>query len=221
MAELAAENVQTITVTIPRMFPSGNIVATDVSVEDYMRDYAESHHEWVEEVVIKMSPVSSTHDDLTGILRELFRAYFALKPIGRVKAAPFVMRLEKSRREPDLQVILNDNPNELTETYMDGPADICIEVISPSNAATNYGDKFLEYEQAGVREYWIIDPTRAVARFYRLNDKNVYEQVIVADDAYTTPLLPGFTLASSIFWQDELPTLLTIVQMVQDMLKGD
>lgn len=215
--KVAEEQANTTSITIPRHFPTGEIVALNVDAETYMRDYAASFHEWVEGVVIKMSPVSSQHDDLSGYLRELFRAYFALKPIGIVKSAPFVMKLE-SRREPDLQIILSDNQDRLTDTFTNGAADICIEIVSPGSVTTDYGEKLKEYEAGGVREYWIIDPMRESTTFYRLDDKRTYQAVSV-DNAYTTPLLPKFSLHLPTLWQDELPDIITVVQSVQAMLK--
>lgn len=210
-------------VTIPRILPSGEIVAVDMSEDDYMHQYAEQHHEWIEGVVIKMSPVTLKHDGIVGFLRELFRAYFALRPIGQVIGEPFVMRLPgvRSRREPDLQVILNSNPGTLHDTYMDGPADICIEVVSPGSVGIDYGDKFAEYEKGGVGEYWLADPIRQTCRFYRLTDAKLYKDYPPdADGYYTTPRLPRFRLHVPTLWQDPLPDIFQVVQPVQDMLQG-
>jgi Uma2 family endonuclease len=195
----------------------------DISEEDYMRDYAESFHEWIEGVVIKMSPVSGKHDDITAYLRLVLDAYFALKPIGKVRSAPFVMRLKKpkSRREPDLQVILQDNPGKLEATYMDGAADICIEVVSPGTESADYGDKFKEYEKGGVREYWIIDPIREECRFHRLSDAKLYKQIIPDNDYYATPLLPQFKFHIPTLWDDELPDVVQIVLVTKSMLDGE
>lgn len=208
------------TVRLPQTMPSGEIVMIDISAEDYMRDYAETFHEWVDGVVIKMAPVSLRHNNIAGYLRELFRTYFAIKPIGTVIDAPFVMRLDKvnSRREPDLQVILNTNTGTLTDTYMDGAADICIEVVSPSNSSTDYGDKLAEYEAGGVQEYWLIDPRRQEAIFYRLTDNQTYKSVQPVDGNYSTPLLPKSYLTVSTLWQDELPNLLDVVAQVKAMV---
>src|SRR5215211_7812228 len=88
------------------------IVATDVSYEDYLDYYAENFHEW-DNGVVKMSPVQKRHAQLSNYILQLLLAYFELKPIGEVINAPFVMRLaaQKYSPEPDLQVILNSNPN--------------------------------------------------------------------------------------------------------------
>lgn len=196
----------------------GEVIATNISEEDYMRDYAHDYCEWVKGDVIKMPPILLRHNHLTDYLRELLKTYFAIKSIGKVISAPFVMRTEVSRREPDLQVILNDNLGTLTDTYMDGAADICIEVVSPSNAATDYGDKFTEYEAGGVKEYWIIDSMREECRFHRLNEDKLYKQILPVDNVYTTPLLPQFKLHVPTLWQDELPNIFSVAEMVKAML---
>lgn len=198
------------------------IVATGVSEDEYMEKYAADFCEWVDGVVIKMSPVTSDHDDLTTYLRGLLNAYFALRPIGFTKGAPFVMRAVegKSRREPDIQVILNENRLKFTETAMLGPADICIEVASTGTRATDEVTKFNEYEQGGVKEYWTFDRHRREARFYRLNEDGVY--LAYREDEggnYATPLLPGFKLHVPTLWQSTLPNIVETVTLVQEMLK--
>ncbi len=200
----------------------GEIVATNVSLEDYMETYAGQHCEWIEGVVIKM-PGSLKHNDLIFFLRQLLAAYFDLRPLGRVISQPFVMILPafpKRRREPDLMVVLKTNPRELKDTYLDGAADICIEVVSEESIERDHGDKFREYEIGGVPEYWIIDPLHDEARFYRLNDQARYERQ--SEDAggnYRTPALPGLALHVPTLWQDELPGPAATIQLVATLLE--
>ena len=205
------------------VYRHGEIVAVNVSEDEYMERYAGDFCEWVGGVVIKMSPVTGKHDELTGYLRELFRAYFALKPIGIVRSAPFVMRIKEpeSQREPDLQIILKDNPGTLKATYMEGAADICIEVISIGTEASDYGDKFKEYEEGGVGEYWIIDPIRQECHFHRLNEKNLYKsQTVDENEVYTTPKLTLFKLHVPTLWQDELPNFYQVAEAVKAMMEN-
>ena len=60
---------------------------------------------------------------LTRFISHLVSAYFALRPIGVLLHRPFVMRTEiaPSGREPDLQIILNDNLGQLTQTAHERP----------------------------------------------------------------------------------------------------
>jgi Uma2 family endonuclease len=193
-----------------------------VSAEEYMARYAHDFYEWVKGELIKMSPVTDVHDLLSGYLYKLLDAYLSMRPIGHIRRAPFVMQVDitSSRREPDIQVILNLNPGQLTRTAMIGPADICIEVVSLESGDSDYGKKFLEFEKAGVQEYWIIDPLRKAARLNRLTPDGIY--VDIAPDGngyYHTPLLPGLKVHVPTLWQDKLPNILQIVAAVQEMLK--
>jgi Uma2 family endonuclease len=202
---------------------SGEIIATDVSLEDYLEHYAADFCEWVEGNVITMSPVYEDHDALSRYLARLLEAFFELNPIGTIRQAPFVMRLAEypnRRREPDIQVILNTNPGALTPTYMDGAADICIEIVSPESVERDHGDKFAEYEKGGVPEYWIIDSIHRDSRFYCLNEEGVYiRQAEDADGNYRTPNLPGLLLHVPTLWHDNLPGPGAVVEAVKAMLK--
>ena len=131
------------------------------------------------------------------------------KPIGVLLGMPFVMRTDvaPSGRLPNLQLILETKPGDLTETVMIGPADLCVEVVSPESMTRDYREKLVEYEEAGVRECWLIDPFRTQAQFHRLND----------DGAYTTPLLPGLELTVPVLWKTPLLDFFAIARAVEAM----
>lgn len=198
---------------------TGKIVATNVSWEEYMERYAAHFCEWIGGTVISMSPIHAQHDKLSRYLATLFDTYFELRPIGELRQAPFVMRIPDNdlTREPDLQIILENNPHNLTDTYMSGPADICVEIVSPESIQRDHGAKFEEYEKAGVPEYWILDPIHRETRFYRMNAEGIY-QPIDTDDYYETPRLPGIRIHIPTLWSDPLPKPTQIVQAVQAML---
>lgn len=206
---------------------SGQRIATDTTWDAYMELYAAQFCEWVEGDVYKMSPVSLQHTRLSRYIANLLESYFELKPIGQVVEAPFVMRVPDKNiaREPDIQVILNSNPHELTATAMLGPADICIEIVSTESVQRDHGEKLTDYEQAGVTEYWIIDPLRNECRFYRLgeiNEKTLYvPQSIDEEGSYITPQLPGLRLSIVPLWNEKLPGPIAIVEQVRQMLTKD
>ena len=140
-----------------------------------------------------------------------------------VQGDPFVMRLAsmKTYRQPDLQVILKSNPGQLTETGMIGPADICIEVVSPGSEQTDYGEKFVEYEAGGVPEYWLFDSLREQCFFYRLDDNKRYKLYRPDDEGnYSSPALPGLRVHVPTLWRDQLPTILEVVESVRQMVAG-
>src|SRR5947207_3233299 len=105
--------------------------------------------------------------------------------ICRIRA-PFVMRIESPRRgpEPDLLFVSREREHLLTRTYLDGPADLAIEIISPDSIDRDRRDKFAEYEAAGVREYWLFDPDRETAEFYELDADGRYHLADAEDGIY-------------------------------------
>lgn len=131
-------------------------------------------------------------------------------------APPFQMKLAATGREPDLLFLASEHLDRLKKAHLEGPADLVVEVISPESFSGDRGEKFHEYESAGIPEYWLIDPDHEVAEFYQLDARGRY-QLIPADEhgIYRSRVLPGFWLRVTWLWQEPLPeteeTLLEIV----------
>lgn len=207
-----------------RARPAGNIIAENVSAEEYMDRYAEHFCEWVEGYVIKMSPIHVRHFIVTDYLATSFRIYCRRTKVGVYRVAPFLMKLsEMVKREPDLMIILKENYGKLKPMLVESAADIVIEVLSPGTEVTDRGEKFTEYEKFGVREYWLLDVIREETLFYRLNDQGIFmPQRPDANENYRTPLLPGFVLHIPTLWldEDDMPDTAQILQDVEKMIKG-
>lgn len=214
--------MEKVEITLPARFPAGKIEALNIPQEKYLDYYAEHFYEWVDGVIFRVAVSLLQHHDLKIYLQNILDTYLAIKPIGQTAVQPFVMRLENSFREPDIQVILGDNRQNLTRTEMHGPADICIEIVSPESVRRDYGDKFAEYEAGGVREYWLIDPLRQETRFYRLQATGHYATVQL-DEAgnYQTPLLPDLKFEVNLCWQEQLPDILAVTELVKQMLSAE
>ncbi len=192
-----------------------------VSFDEYMEKYAAHFYEWVDGELIAMSPSSARHVALLHYFVGALSGYITFNPIATIMSAPFAMRVDtvRSGREPDVMVILNDSPSELTETALIGPADVCIEIVSPESVERDHGKKYAEYEKAGVREYWIIDPIHQETRFYRLNDGGRYKlQGTDATGVYQTPLLPRFALPTNVLWQERLPNMFEAADYMRNLL---
>lgn len=75
--------------------------------------------------------------------------------------SPFAVFLNADNEiyvEPDVSVICDKN--KLTDKGCSGAPDWIIEVVSPSSRTMDYYRKLIQYEKAGVREYWIADPDK-------------------------------------------------------------
>ena len=176
-----------------------------MSYEEFL-DWADEDTlaEWVDGEVVMYSPASRQHQTIVGFLMGVLHSFAELRDLGVVLSAPFQMKLEHGR-EPDLLFVARENLGRLRETYLDGPADLVVEVISPDSVARDRGEKFYEYAQGGVPEYWLIDPDVKWAEFYRLGADGRYRTAFAgAEGEYHSHTLPGFWLRVEWLWQEPL-----------------
>ncbi len=171
--------------------------------------------EWVDGEVVLMSPASKRHQDVADFLTVLLRHFVEAHQLGLVLSAPFQMKLaaRPSGREPDVLFVSGDRADRLKEMYLDGPADLVVEVVSAESRARDRVDKFYEYEQGGVREYWLIDPPGKQAEFYLLGDDGSYHAAPVGPDGeFHSVVLNGLRLKVDWLWQEPLPPLLRVLK---------
>jgi len=165
--------------------------------------------EWVDGEVIMLTPASTRHQQVAGFLNHVMQIYVEYGDLGIVISAPFQMKLERGR-EPDLLFVAREHLDRLKENHLDGPADIAVEIVSPESTGRDWREKFYEYERGGVREYWLIDPDRRWAEFYRLGEKGRYEAVLAGSEGvFRSAVLEGFWLRVEWLWQEPLPEVET------------
>lgn len=99
--------------------------------------------------------------------------------------------------------------DRLRPTYLDGPADLVVEITSPESLGRDRGQKFVEYEAAGIPEYWFIDRDRRRAEFYQLGPDGRYEVAFAGETGtYRSPALAGLELPLEWLWSDPLPPVI-------------
>jgi len=77
-----------------------------------------------------------------------------------------------------------------------------VEIVSPESAGRDRGEKFYEYEQAGIPEYWLVDPSREEAEFYQLDAQGHYHLILPdAEGIYRSRVLRDFWLRVTWLWQ--------------------
>lgn len=158
--------------------------------------------EWVDGEVMMYSPASRRHQDVADFLTAILRAFVETCQLGVVLSAPFQMKLARSGREPDLIFVAAEHQDRLQETHLDGPADLVVEILSPESRSRDRGEKFYEYAQAGIPEYWLIDPEGEQAEFYVLGRQGRYRlEWAGTEGIYRSSVLPGFWLKVEWLWK--------------------
>lgn len=168
----------------------------------------DTYAEWVDGEIIMMTPASDRHQDIVDFLTSILRLYAASRDLGWVRSAPFQMKVgpDLPGREPDVLFLRKEHLDRLHKTYLDGPADLAVEVISLESVGRDRGEKFVEYEAGGVPEYWLIDPERKRAEFYQLDEEGRYRLMSTdSEGRYHSSVVTDFWLRVEWLWQKPLP----------------
>jgi Uma2 family endonuclease len=132
--------------------------------------------------------------------------------LGTVLTAPFQMKLPRSGREPDVLVVLKEHLERLEPTFLAGPADLVVEVVSDESVGRDRGEKFEEYREAGIPEYWLLDPRVEQADFYWLDDRGRYLPTPVETGGiYRSRVLSDFWMRVDWLWQQPLPDTTSVL----------
>ena len=117
---------------------------------------------------------SRIHQTILGELYTVINNYIKSKGGScHVYPAPFAVKLREDHKtivEPDISVICDRN--KLTDRGCTGAPDWIIEIVSPGNSSHDYILKLNLYANAGVREYWIVDPYKERIFVYRLEQEH-------------------------------------------------
>src|SRR5258708_7105377 len=98
--------------------------------------------EWVDGEAFIMAPPSVRHQDVIAFLSDLLRWFVRTRKLGKVFFAPLQMKLARSGREPDILFVSKEHESRWRDLYLDGPADLVVEVISPEGRTRDRREKF-------------------------------------------------------------------------------
>ena len=101
---------------------------------------------------------TQSHQLLVIALFELLRNYVRTRKLGTVLFAPMRVQLWPGKyREPDILFMRTEHDDRRSDSFWEG-ADLVMEVVSPDDPQRDTVTKRREYAQAGIPEYWIVDP---------------------------------------------------------------
>jgi Uma2 family endonuclease len=145
--------------------------------EDYARLPDDGRRYEVIDGRLHVSPAPRTKHQLVSFeLAFALYTYIKANNLGRVLEAPIDLILPglTSPVQPDILFIAQERLPIIQEKFIEGVPDLIIEVLSPGNQAHDRHLKYALYEEAGVKEYWIVDPDNCLVDVYTLYDDNQY-----------------------------------------------
>lgn len=163
-------------------------------------------------VIYLASPESPDHNKLVRWVTIVLGSFIEQRQLGELTINKVAYRLSgHTAPEPDLGFVSVDRVDRIKPGYIDGPPDLAIEIVSPDSVDRDYEDKRRRYEEAGVREYWIIDPLEKSATFL-VREGELFVERFPPEQMYESTVLPGLTLDVRWLWQRPLPPTMPIVR---------
>ena len=148
--------------------------------------------------VLMTSPVLRHQDVLIRLAR--FFLDFADAHEGRAIMAPMDVRLaDHSVVQPDVLYVSHERKSVLHERVRGAP-DLVVEVLSPSTARRDLGEKLRLYGESGVREYWVVDPAAKTFEFL-IADNGGFRLALPEAEVYRSPVIAGLELDLEAFWR--------------------
>ena len=135
------------------------------------------------EVVMMASPTMN-HIFIAGNIYRIFGDYLDGKKCAPVPDGATLFLTNGEKYKPDMMVVCD--PDKVSKKGVYGTPDLVVEVLSPSTARNDKGQKKKAYERCGVREYWIVDPVSGAVEQYVLENgefllRDVYTQYLPDD----------------------------------------
>lgn len=170
-----------------------NEAARKYTYEDYLNRDDDVRFELIDGVIHMMATPLRVHQGILGELHVQFYNYLKGKPC-KVYMAPFSVRLSVGEGsdtvlEPDLVVICDKE--KMDDRGCVGAPDMVVEILSPSTSRKDRITKFNKYLQAGVREYWIVDPSDKSVSVYVLRDGEYVSRAYADKDIAPVSILEG------------------------------
>jgi Uma2 family endonuclease len=174
---------------VARLFPDQGHWSEEEYLSLNTNQLVEFSHGYVE--ILPMPTVF--HQRIVALLYNALLAFATVHRLGEVLFAPVRVQLWSGKyREPDLVFMRTENASRITEDYWTG-ADLVFEVVSDDDRRRDLETKRREYAQAGIAEYWIVDPQLEQITVLALEGSTyvVHGEYSKGAEA-TSRLLPGF-----------------------------
>ncbi len=163
--------VTLVTPHIPIIESEGQPPQGQWTYDDYLRLPDDGNrYEIIDGVLYMANAPAYDHQYAVSKLLKHISNFVDERSLGIVLTAPFEVHLSAKTRpvQPDVLFIANERKPESNAQVFKGSPDLVVEVISPSSLRLDQHIKFGTYEQAKVREYWLVDPKTRSVEVYSL-----------------------------------------------------
>ena len=151
--------------------------------------------EFINGEIIMHSPVKLRHNNASGNLFALLKAYVQKHGLGYVGHEKLLIALTRNDYEPDICFFAQAKAQTFVPDQVKFPApDLVVEVLSDSTESVDRGVKFEDYALHGVEEYWIVDPEQESVEQYLLRGERYDLAVKIKTGTIESAVVAGFVI---------------------------
>jgi Uma2 family endonuclease len=175
---------------------------------DYLGWESPERYQIIDGEAFMMSSPTVEHQAISGEIFRQFANFLTGKPC-RVFAAPLDVRLFPEEDQSDDTVVQPDilvvcDTSKLSRGSVDGPPDLVMEIVSPSNSQKEMVLKFQNYLDAGVREYWVLYSEEKKVQVHVLEEGRYISSAYKNDAVIPVSILPPFSVDLKTLWGGNL-----------------
>jgi len=173
----------------------------------------------IDGVIYMASPDTPRNDEIGMFVAALMAMYASARDLGRVFGSRVSFVLSEQRApEPDAAFLAKSRLHVVEKTRVIGGPDIAVEIVSRDSRTRDYVEKRRLYEEAGVQEYWLIDPLQRRAEFYRLREGQYSLTAFEHNRIFRSEALAGFWLDVEWLFAEPAPN---VYECLQQILAGE
>jgi Uma2 family endonuclease len=170
----------------------------------------------IDGVIYMASPDNWIASTLFSWLFNLLGIYVQHNDLGAIVGSRTAFKLSDTNSpEPDIAFVRKSRLGLAQSNHFPGGPDLAVEIVSPDSVTRDYRMKRELYEQAGVREYWIVDEPKGKVTLLRLDAGGKFREVRPRKGVLTSRAVPGFWLRLDWLWQTPRPDILKVLAEIE------
>jgi Uma2 family endonuclease len=203
----------------PLITRSGQVYVADhpITVDEFCDLTGEDDNVELEDgVIVERMATPYTHEDLFRFLYSMLAVYADKYKLGTILGSRTLVPIETyTGRLPDILFVQKERESIIEEKRLIGAPDLVIEILSPSDRKAKIMQRQSNYQQIGVKEFWIIDQPHKQIRPFIFDDANkVFTQMPLNGSILRSTVLKGFWINVDWLWKKPLPSVIAIFKEI-------
>jgi len=172
--------------------------------------------ELINGVILEKMATQDPHEDLFRFLLSIMVFYTEKYNLGFIRGSRTLVPITPyTGRLPDILFVKKERENIVTQKRLTDAPDLVIEILSPGDRPSETMQCISNYEQIGVKEFWIIDqPRKQMQAFIMDENTKRFVPMLIEGTILRSSVLRGFWINIDWLWQKPLPSVLEVFKEI-------